>query len=287
MSTRLLINGICHQCKTSKNNLICCDNLLHPKDSKYCKGKYCDKCLNRHYGTSAQQLQSETSWTCFQCKGVCSCSACRKLRGDMTSYKRRKGLPNPKAGRRVKPRLEEILDRDPVHSLQAPDIEIISQKFPQEMRSYKEVVLAVGNVTPIQSKLALLTEAALAAEEVHKPAGAPVRKMDPPSLQRKPLPLKCERGHECKRELLDLQKKVDFMSQQLAAMREYIFRSNSASHLPQPPQANLLPSVFSQDRSSTPNMLPSLSTIFDTTTQFPIGSRTSLPSLSSTVPIHN
>ncbi|GAA5983776.1 hypothetical protein JCM10908_005922 [Rhodotorula pacifica] len=60
-----------------------------PQPTKACTIKYCEKCLEKHYGVNARQVvesgEAET-WTCYVCRGECNCTSCRrKLLGETST----------------------------------------------------------------------------------------------------------------------------------------------------------------------------------------------------------
>lgn len=73
-----------------KPELITCNNFHKQSRKGKCNGKYCDSCLQRHYGTSVEQLRGEKEWTCFECLKTCACAGCRRDRGEDIPVKKRK-----------------------------------------------------------------------------------------------------------------------------------------------------------------------------------------------------
>lgn len=60
----------CHQCRRKNFVTYCCTSL-------HCTKKYCEKCARNHYN---EIVDNVNTWICFTCRGVCSCSKCRRIR---------------------------------------------------------------------------------------------------------------------------------------------------------------------------------------------------------------
>ncbi|BGP25113.1 cell wall surface anchor family protein [Rhodotorula toruloides] len=62
---------------------------------KQCSASYCERCLSNRYGENMQQILSSgasSTWTCPSCRGLCTCSSCRKK----LEPKPEKGVDKPK-----------------------------------------------------------------------------------------------------------------------------------------------------------------------------------------------
>ena len=68
-----------------QDKLLACVNFWKKKKVK-CNGKYCSKCIEKHYRTDLEfQKKTIGGWICFSCQGLCTCAVCKRKRGDGSS----------------------------------------------------------------------------------------------------------------------------------------------------------------------------------------------------------
>eukprot|EP01091_Cochliopodium_minus_P010585 TRINITY_DN2840_c0_g1_i1.p1 TRINITY_DN2840_c0_g1~~TRINITY_DN2840_c0_g1_i1.p1 ORF type:complete len:352 (+),score=71.86 TRINITY_DN2840_c0_g1_i1:82-1137(+) len=77
-----ITNGWCHQCKMKQTKLYSCVNLWKSKKENKCNGKYCGRCIEKHYNENMEELKNNSNWTCYSCQKVCVCAACKRKRGE-------------------------------------------------------------------------------------------------------------------------------------------------------------------------------------------------------------
>merc|ERR1711916_34031 len=78
--SRTLAKTWCHQCKMRKQRVTACDNFFSPDKEIRCNGRYCDACIQRHYGEDASRFVNLREWKCYRCTGRCTCAACKRRR---------------------------------------------------------------------------------------------------------------------------------------------------------------------------------------------------------------
>ena len=90
--TKVIKDGWCHQCKIKNDILLVCVNFWKKKKVK-CTGKYCPKCIDKHYDQNIEALTIDPSpWLCYGCQEICSCAVCKRARGIYVEYRTRQSL---------------------------------------------------------------------------------------------------------------------------------------------------------------------------------------------------
>eukprot|EP01091_Cochliopodium_minus_P011153 TRINITY_DN309_c1_g2_i1.p1 TRINITY_DN309_c1_g2~~TRINITY_DN309_c1_g2_i1.p1 ORF type:complete len:394 (-),score=104.03 TRINITY_DN309_c1_g2_i1:92-1273(-) len=91
--TKIINDGWCHQCKIKQPEVLACVNFWKNRKNKKCNGKYCPKCIDKHYNEDYEKLKSQEEWICYSCEYICKCASCKRKRG---SYVCRRKTPNGK-----------------------------------------------------------------------------------------------------------------------------------------------------------------------------------------------
>eukprot|EP01091_Cochliopodium_minus_P007965 TRINITY_DN17852_c0_g1_i1.p1 TRINITY_DN17852_c0_g1~~TRINITY_DN17852_c0_g1_i1.p1 ORF type:complete len:124 (+),score=8.39 TRINITY_DN17852_c0_g1_i1:232-603(+) len=80
LPTKTIDDGWCHQCKMKKPRLLVCVNFWKRNTEKKCGGKYCTKCIEKHYEENINDLISLKKWYCYSCTQKCKCLTCKRDR---------------------------------------------------------------------------------------------------------------------------------------------------------------------------------------------------------------
>eukprot|EP01091_Cochliopodium_minus_P005065 TRINITY_DN15052_c0_g1_i1.p1 TRINITY_DN15052_c0_g1~~TRINITY_DN15052_c0_g1_i1.p1 ORF type:complete len:313 (-),score=75.36 TRINITY_DN15052_c0_g1_i1:157-1026(-) len=86
--TIIIKDGWCHQCKMKQNEILACVNFWKNKKENKCNGKYCGRCIEKHYNHDLQELKKNPGWVCYSCQGICACAACKRKRGTPVSKRK-------------------------------------------------------------------------------------------------------------------------------------------------------------------------------------------------------
>lgn len=104
----------CHQCRNRKSTLVSCTEPT-------CTKRFCEGCLDKHYGLDIHEVMSRESWKCMNCLGVCSCISCKRSRGEATPFQgtfrgsrgKQAGRPSKRGGRNASWSEEELEEEVP------------------------------------------------------------------------------------------------------------------------------------------------------------------------------
>ena len=85
-----------------QGEILACVNFWKSKKENKCNGKYCAKCIEKHYNEDMELLKNYHQWTCYSCTRTCLCASCKRKRG--THVAKRKSPSNK--GQKKRPRVE-------------------------------------------------------------------------------------------------------------------------------------------------------------------------------------
>ena len=61
--------------------ILTCVNFWKCKKENKCNGKYCARCIEKHYNEDMEVLKNYHQWTCYSCTKACLCASCKRSRG--------------------------------------------------------------------------------------------------------------------------------------------------------------------------------------------------------------
>ena len=87
-----------------KNKVVICD---HFNDEIKCNGRFCEKCISKHYQQNIEDIENKQVWDCFKCLKVCSCAACIREKNKKPSKRNKKPKQRGRPRKIKSPQSEE------------------------------------------------------------------------------------------------------------------------------------------------------------------------------------